>query len=268
MHVYKKRGGLFKMDKKLGKVVLGLLVLIMLPVCLFSLFKYNKSEEDGIRQEEAEEAADDGTAAEETMRSFVIETETKEFHLDDDLIEGISGEEDTNATESFYASDSDGYVQEELDTFYSMVSEVVEEIPVEDSTDVLSGKEAIELLNSRGFNGEYVETNCLLNGDYSSNIVLTETTEEKYPIYELWASVYDEKGNGYLWFVAIADDDIMAAPIMDGDGWDFMVSESNIVTSYIQVTNMFYKNVPKRPLIQVDRIDYDTLVELSVQHAS
>lgn len=154
----------------------------------------------------------------------------------------------------------------EADEYYEKNSTIIEKVSVKDSKKIYDEKEVFELLNNRGFTEYEIKTEYSLDGEYYDAVSISSESEEKHPSY----SVYYVSDNDMIWNVTVVNDTMLAIPIsynMEQEASSkVIISESEYITSYDNVTNMFYVIEPKENLVQVisvEKIDERALDQLT-----
>lgn len=107
-----------------------------------------------------------------------------------------------------------------------------------------------------------------MNGEYCDVVYISSESEEKHPSY----SVYYISDNTMIWNVTVVNDTMIATPISynmeQRSGVQVIFSESERITSYDCVANMFYVIEPKEAflkVIPVEKIDASTLDQLTYE---
>ena len=156
----------------------------------------------------------------------------------------------------------------DVEEYYGKNSIIVEKINVKDSEQIYNEKEVFELLNDRGFTEYEITTEYSMDGEYYDVVTVSQESKEEHPIY----SVYYISDSEMIWNVTVVNDTVMASPISYNleleTGVQVIVSESEYITGYDSVTNMFYEIEPKETfakVISVEVIDSKTLDELTYE---
>lgn len=270
------------MGKKLGSIMLILVTIVLLVVGVFSVFKLFKTSDDDVvlnKENTFGELTDVSTEneveqddyqeitqniSEEDMEADIIEETSEESEMVKGLMEDTEWRElDKESKEDIM--ESQNYIDE--DKYYAENSDVVEEVLVKDSTNVMNEKEVLEFLSGRGFNIDefMVTTDFDMDGNYLMDYEMSAMSTEKHPIYTMQLAIDGQ----YYWVINVVDGDIIANPFfynLQSGKVQLMFSESDTMTSYGCETNKFYKNVPNKDVMDlkvVDQIDYDTLKSLT-----
>lgn len=156
----------------------------------------------------------------------------------------------------------------DAEEYYSENGEIISKIEADQSEDVVTGAEAVELFASRKLDGYPVTTCYSIDGTYYDEIEVDSNSDELHPMYEtFYYSTNDE-----LWTVMMINDAVMAYPVsymlQSEMETEVIISESNSITGYDSATNMFYEISPypsTSVVICVDRIDAETLDSLTIE---
>lgn len=155
----------------------------------------------------------------------------------------------------------------DAEEFFQQNSQILTEIDVNDSKNVLTEAQLINTLEERGFKDYPVTTEYTMDGVYNDAATISDSSSTKHPIYQ--TNYVTE--NGEIWTIFVIDGDIMANPvsynIQSSLGVQVIVSESDAVTSYDSTTNKFYKTVPDKSALivrVVEKIDAETLEKLTI----
>lgn len=156
----------------------------------------------------------------------------------------------------------------EADEYFWSTSDVIEVIPAEQSVDVLTEVDVINLLKARGFDDYPVTYEHTITGQYVEETEISQATVAKHPLYY----TFYVSANRELWLIYVVNGMVMANPIsfnmQSTLAAEVMVSESETVTSYNNDSNQFYVNIPHESTVivkTIDRIDAETLDELTVE---
>lgn len=156
----------------------------------------------------------------------------------------------------------------DADKYFQQSSQVVEEISVNDSNEILTEEETIEILAERGFKDVPITTEYTMDGVFNPACEISDSSSIKHPVYETY--YITEKGE--LWEIMMVNGDVMAIPIsynlQSTLGIQVVISESTSVTSYDSATNKFYKNVPNETVMivkVVEKVDAETLENLTIE---
>ena len=173
---------------------------------------------------------------------------------------------------TLYARWTDGPVMpenpSEADEYYFSTSEVIEVIPVEESEDVPTEAEVINLLKERGFDDYPVTYEFTINGEYVDETEAAEGAASKHPMYY----TFYISANREVWLIYVVNGMVMASPVSfnltSALGVEVLVSESEALTGYDDVSNQFYINIPYESTAivkRVDKINAETLDRLTVE---
>lgn len=146
-------------------------------------------------------------------------------------------------------------------------SQVLTATNAKKSENVFTESEVAALLANRGFNS-VITTDYGIDGSYIGVSELLEPSSEKHPIYETTFLSQNEE----LWEIYVIDGDIFANPVssntQSAPDIQFLVSESDEVTSYDCTSNTFYKTIPDPSTLTVQKvssIDAETLNTLTLK---
>lgn len=150
--------------------------------------------------------------------------------------------------------------------YYRNNSDIIMEISVNDSNDVLTEAETCIELTGRGFEKYPITTEYSMDGVYSDSTNISDNSSNKHPMYQ----TYYVSSNGDLWTVFVINGSIMANPVsfnlQSSRSTQVIVSETETVMSYDSAANRFYETIPHKSalvLITVDKIDAETLDKLT-----
>ena len=100
---------------------------------------------------------------------------------------------------------------------------------------------------------------------------ISKSSSDKHPMYITYYYTKKEE----LWTILVIDGDIMANPVsynMQADSdKQIIVSESETITSYDNITNQFYRTVPNKSVLNVKvvkKINAKTLEKLTIEEMS
>lgn len=130
----------------------------------------------------------------------------------------------------------------------------------QDSEELLSETNAVKLLHSLGFIQYAITTEYSASGDFYEEREITGDNPEKHPIYQTF--YYTENRN--LWTVSIVRNQIMAYPVSYAmrAGENVVVSLSRTITSYDNISKLFFVTEPKEDVLRVivvEKIDSEVL---------
>lgn len=154
----------------------------------------------------------------------------------------------------------------DAESYYGKNSDIIMEIDVNDSNDVLTESETCTELTGRGFEEYPITTEYSMDGVYSDASNISDDSSNKHPIYQ----TFYVSSNGDLWTVFVINGSVLANPVsynlQSGRSVQAIVSEAETVMSYDSTTNRFYETIPHESalvLITVDKIDAETLDKLT-----
>lgn len=160
------------------------------------------------------------------------------------------------------------YIVEPIDaeSYYEENGEILNVIKTKNSKEILSEKEAIELLNDRGFTNSAITWNFTEDGEYLEDTEAKTDSDTKHPTY---STFYIASTDDY-WTVEIVNGCITASSInyniTSSSGVPLIVSEKKTVMGYDNISNQFFETIPKDTSLKVqivEKIDAHTLDELS-----
>lgn len=170
-------------------------------------------------------------------------------------------------------TDSGGSVDEyrvdapDAQSYYEDNSNIIAEINVYDSNEVLTEEETYTELVGRGFDSYQITTEYTMEGKYSEATGISDSSSTMHPIYQ----TYYVSSNGELWTIFVINDAIMANPvsfnIQSGLSVQVIISEKDTVTSYNSTVNKFFETIPDASaliVITVDKIDAEKLERLTI----
>lgn len=169
----------------------------------------------------------------------------------------------------FLLRDGGGYEvpRVDADAYYQEHATVIEKIPAEQSEEVLTESQAIQLFQDRGFVQEPIQTEYSMDGEYQEATDVSEG-DTKHPKY--FCHYITE--NGEYWTIVMLDGQIMATPVsynlQSQRKATVVIAEDTVVTAYDSTTNTFFKIIPKETMmlvIKVDRVDAETLEQLTFE---
>jgi len=155
----------------------------------------------------------------------------------------------------------------DVEKYYQEHSEILSTSLVQKSSKVLSEKEALQILESRGFTDCPVTTEFSYEGDYIGQKEISDSSE-KHPVYD----TYYTNSSGDLWTISIIEDQILAIPVsyslQSEDSVSVMVAEKEEIVSYDCSTNSYYRTIPNKEamtLLCFDCIDARKLDSLTIE---
>ena len=150
----------------------------------------------------------------------------------------------------------------EVDEYYWSNSKVMDVVKVKESKDTLTDKQAVSLLENRGFDDYIVISDCTMEGEIIDEAEIEKTSSAKHPMYETY---YTSK-TGEIWTIFIINGKVYANPVsfnLESDlGAQLLLSEDDMLTSYDDTSNQYYVTKPNRSAIilkTVEKIDANTL---------
>lgn len=152
-----------------------------------------------------------------------------------------------------YSNNNRDSEEERIDakTYYNKYSKIINEVSLDESTNMVSEEEAYNLFQSYGFTeciivSEYTET-----GEYSGPNEIIPFSSNKHPVYR--SDYIDEQGN--VFEIYLIDGLLMTNPVSfnakTGDNIMVAVSSSKTLKSYDSKTKTFYETMPKNSIIRV-----------------
>lgn len=211
------------------------------------------------------------TEAEELQQKSISVSENIKVAGEDLVISGVvkyaidteSVDESTKPTKPENPSTADEY--------YWNNSEVISVIDAKDSEDVPNETEVIDILNERGFNDYPITYMYSIDGEYNNETEVSNNSVDKHPMYQTY--YIDENGN--FWIIFIINGDIIANPIsfnLESDlAAELLISESEELTSYDNLTNKFYVTIPKESTVivkTINEINAEALDKLTMEEIS
>lgn len=155
----------------------------------------------------------------------------------------------------------------DAESYYKNNSDIIMEIDVNDSNDVLTESEACTEVTERGFEEYPITTEYSMDGVYSDATNISDNSSNKHPIYQ----TYYVSNSGDLWTLFVINGSVVANPvsfnIQSELSVQVIISEKDTVTSYDSTTNKFFETIPDESVllvITVDRIDAETLNSLTI----
>lgn len=156
----------------------------------------------------------------------------------------------------------------DIEAYFEENSEIISVVSVKESPNTLSEKEAVEELKNRGFTEYPVFTNYNYDGEYNDASSVSETSDDKHPIYQ----TYFVTSKNELWVITSIDGTVSASPssynLAHADQVLVQVAEAEQIASYDCFSNSVYITIPKSTALDVrivDRIDADTLESLDLE---
>lgn len=156
----------------------------------------------------------------------------------------------------------------QAEAYYTENSELIEIVKVDESEDILDETAVKDLLDSRGLGDFAISYEYSLTGDKVEETEITDGSDAQHPMYQ---TAY-MSASGELWIIYVINDSIFAYPIsfgLESDlGAELIFSESNILTSYDNVTNQFFVTMPhaSEMIVEtVETIDAETLDNLTTE---
>lgn len=132
----------------------------------------------------------------------------------------------------------------DAEEYLNEIGEVQDKIDVSSSEAVMTGGEAIAFLTERGFGECLVYTNYSIDGIYQEEQEITLNSLEQHPVYVTYYLSEDE----LIWKLSVINGVLLAEPIFynyrEGADVPVILSETNTMMSYDNVTNQFFVVVP------------------------
>lgn len=154
----------------------------------------------------------------------------------------------------------------DADSYFRNNSSIVSEIRVNDSNNVSTEMEVYNNFAGRGFQVSCIETEYSMDGTYYSTKFISNTSQEKHPIYQM---EYVAE-NGSVWTILEINGTVMAYPVsynmQSSSNVQVIISEKDTVMSYDSRTGKFYETIPKESELIVkkaSRIDVETIENLT-----
>ena len=170
---------------------------------------------------------------------------------------------DANDSEEAYVD----YI--DADDFYTENSEIVSKTIANESEKTFSEEEMIDFMKTKSFDQFSIETNFSIEGDFLDANEVSGTSSEKHPVYQTF---YENSSEEYF-SIFVIENSVYAYPLSyiyeSGETieTDIIISETENVISYDNVTNTFYETKPSDDAIKVivvDEINADVLDELTI----
>lgn len=159
----------------------------------------------------------------------------------------------------------------EADEYYWNNSKVIEVINAEESNDVPTESEVINILKNRGFIDFSITYEYSIVGEYDGETEVSDSSTNKHPMYQ---TSYVSKNNE-VWTIFVINGVVIANPVsfnLESElEAQLLISESENLTSYDDETNKFYVTIPKESAVIVkivSRIDAETLDRLTIEEIS
>lgn len=171
------------------------------------------------------------------------------------------------------SEDSEDYEVEYLDAdeYFQENSDISSTIDAVGSENVPTEKEVMKILKKKGFKTYPISTEYDMDGTYYEEKEISKSSSDKHPMYITYYYTKKEE----LWTILVIDGDIMANPVsynMQADSdKQIIVSESETITSYDNITNQFYRTVPNKSVLNVKvvkKINAKTLEKLTIEEMS
>ena len=153
--------------------------------------------------------------------------------------------ENTSATDAAATDDGELFLEPiDAEEYLDEIGEVKTKTDVSASEAVMTGGEVIEFLTERGFGECPIYTNYSIDGIYQEEQEVTSDSSEQYPIY----FTYYLSEDALIWKLSVINDVLLAEPIFynyrEGADVPVILSETDTMTSYDNVTNQFFVVVP------------------------
>lgn len=200
------------------------------------------------------------------MRAFAAESKSDKKTITVDETVTIDNQDYViKATISFVSQTNKG---SEAESYYSENSEVIRVIDAKKSDDVMTESEAVKFFADRGFSKYPVTYEYSINGEFFDEKEAVDGSNVKHPMYQ---TSYLSNNNEF-WSVYLVNGEIFANPVSfnleSTLQSQLLISESETLTSYNDVANKFFVNVPKESAVitkSVDKINATTLNKLTVE---
>ena len=138
----------------------------------------------------------------------------------------------------------------EASQYYEENSKIISISPFSDSSDAIDGATAVELLHEKGFYQYDVISDYVEEGD-DDEVIMTETTTDKYPIYETY---YITEAGDY-WTIFVINGKIMASPVSYNINSSLpvqvIISEAESVVSFDYTSKTYYETIPDKSALIV-----------------
>lgn len=171
--------------------------------------------------------------------------------------------EDNNEDESNYKVDP-----VDAEKYYNENSQILSELEIKDSKEILTEKKAVKVFSDRGFDSYPITTEYDMNGKYSNPVEISGSSSKKHPIY----TTYYVNTAGEIWSVSIIDGDVIAYPVsynmQSKSGIEVVAAESDVITSYDSETNKFFKTIPDSSVLTVKvvkKVNADSLKKMTIE---
>ena len=158
--------------------------------------------------------------------------------------------------------------ESDADSFFENHASVIDKIEITKSDSVQNEKTISDVLTERNFDAKEITSHYSMNGEYYDDEVIDDDSEIEHPTYQL---LYVNSSNE-LWTISIINGSVMASPIsynmQASEAKQYVVSETEYITSYDALTNTFYVTIPDETVLnvyKVNRIDTDLLDSLTIE---
>lgn len=182
---------------------------------------------------------------------------------------------DSSSESEAYSANGDVEIPEEYqvtppdaESYYENNATVKDITQAGDSKSVLTEAEVYEFLTMRGFAEDTVTSMYTMDGEYYEAAEISETSDEKHPIYE----TYYFTANDDMWIISVINDTIMATPvsynIQSELSVQVLIAEDDVITSYDSTTNKFFDTIPNEDallVVMVEKLDAETLDGLTIE---
>lgn len=174
----------------------------------------------------------------------------KKYETDDNIssTEHEDSDEDMNTQYSVEHPDADEY--------YHNNSTVISEGKVTDSNVVFTETDAYNTLSDRGFGSYPITTEYSMSGEYMDAVNISPSSTTKHPIYQ---TTYFAD-NGEVWEIFLINNIILANPlsynVQSHSPAQIIVSETDSVMSYDNITNKFYETIPNESQAIIKKIEH------------
>lgn len=157
----------------------------------------------------------------------------------------------------------------EAEKYYKESGEVLSKVNVESSKTLETETEIISDMRERGFEECPVTYNYSLDGEFNKETEVSESSEEKHPIYD---TVYMD--GEQMWIVTTTNGTVTAYPLFhprNSDGIEILYSETASINCYDAEKGVFFETIPDKAALDlrtVESIDAKTLSELTEEVAN
>ena len=133
----------------------------------------------------------------------------------------------------------------------------------DEKADVYTEREALRLLEARGFTEYPLTYDYDMDGTYTDEAEASPDSDAKHPMYQTY---YVGEDNS-VWTIMIVGKMIAANPVsynLESDlDVQILVSETETLTSYTEMGNKFYTTIPKESAVLLKIVDQITSQSLN-----